>query len=308
VTAGVVLAAVAAVLLPHEVAVVDTAGGTVARRSTLPGEGLAVFAAPDARVLVPLADRDLTAVVEAGGKVSTWPGRIFPLFFDEIDRMRVVMAGSVATLSYPERLLLFQVDVAGLRGARRAACSRDGRLVVVAPADGSPNTLFLVAADEGGGTLPVVLSAEPKAVAAAPDGAWAAAALADGSVVMVGMGTSGVRGIVRVAGSATSLAASADGRALVVGVADGGRGRIAVLRIDARSDRPLKERSLTPTDGPVTAVEVSGDEVIALVGDALEVFGKLGRKELRVVPMPGARALSLLPDHPASILPQWSDR
>ncbi|MGE5235470.1 MAG: hypothetical protein ACM3O7_03860 [Acidobacteriota bacterium] len=305
---GVVLAAVAAVLTSHEVDFVETGAGKILRRAALPSEGLAVFAAPDARVLVPLAGDDATAVVTPQGEVSRWPGHLFPLFFDEMDRMHVVVPGAVATLSYPERLPLNRVDVAGLLGARRAACSHDGRLVVVAPAGTAAPSVLLVAAAPGGSFTRVALAAEPLTVAAAPDAAWAAVGLADGTVVLVGLSAPAASAPVAVGGEVTGLAVSPDGRWLVVAARSGQVGRIEAWRIDARASPPLKEKIRTATDAPVDAVAVAGDEVVAIVNGSVSVFGRMGRKELRRVPLPGARALSMLPDRPESVLPAWSDR
>jgi len=147
-TSVLLAAALAAVLCPHEVVFVDTGTGAIVRRVDLAADGVAVFAAPDRRVVVPLATGDRTVVVEASGKVEHWQGRVFPMFFADFDRMHVVLPGALATLSYPERISLLQIPLPGVAGARREACSADGRLVAVVPSGPEGNSLTFVAALE----------------------------------------------------------------------------------------------------------------------------------------------------------------
>jgi len=184
------LAAMAAVLGGGEVVFVDTVAGRVVSRVALGAEGAAVFAAPDGRVVVPMADTDATLVIPREGAAERWAGRVFPLFFDQSDRMHVVSTGRVTTLSYPERLPLARIEVAFLAGARRAAVSSDGRLVVVIPVGGPASSLVVVATGPTGGVSRVELPADARAIAVAADGNWFVAGLADGRVALVLPGTS----------------------------------------------------------------------------------------------------------------------
>ncbi|HUK14131.1 MAG TPA: hypothetical protein VLW17_12585, partial [Thermoanaerobaculaceae bacterium] len=175
---GPLVAAVAAVLCPGQVAFVDLSAGEVVRRVAIPVDGAALFAAPDGRVVVPARDADATVVVAPAGRVERWKGRLFPLFFDQPDRLHTVLPGALATLSYPERLPLARIELPGVDGARRAATSSDGRLVAIVPAPPPAASLVLVAALEGSGGRALALGGDAVRLAVAPDGGFAIVATA----------------------------------------------------------------------------------------------------------------------------------
>jgi hypothetical protein len=300
-------AALAAVLCPHEVVFMDTGTGAVVRRVDLAADGLALFAAPDGRIVVPLATADGTAVVDASGKIERWQGRVFPLFFADFDRMHVVLPGALATISYPERVSLLQIPLPGLVGARRAACSADGRLVAVVPSGPEGNSVTFVAVLEGGSSSHVRLGGEASAIALAPRGDFAVVATGGGVVEVTGTGQAHSLGTVDLAGRVRSLACTADGRGALVGLESRKGGEIVGLRVDISAKEPLKERFRTPLSAGVKAFAVTGDEVVALAGDVLLVLSADGRKVRRKVTLTGAFGVALLPSRPRSAVPPWSD-
>ena len=300
-------AALAAVLCPHEVVFVDTGTGAIVRRVDLAADGVAVFAAPDRRVVVPLATGDRTVVVEASGKVEHWQGRVFPMFFADFDRMHVVLPGALATLSYPERISLLQIPLPGVAGARRAACSADGRLVAVVPSGPEGNSLTFVAALEGGSASRVQLGGNASAVALAPGGTFAVVSTGGGVIEVTRAGQARSLGMVNLAGRVESLACTADGRGALVGLASDSGGEIVGLRVDLSAKKPLNERFRIPLSAEVRALAVSEDEVAALAGDVLVVLSADGRKVRRNVSLTGASDVALLPSRPRSAVPPWSD-
>jgi hypothetical protein len=306
VTAAVLIAAVAAVLAPHTVVFVDTEQGAVLRVAELPGEGLAIFAAPDGRAVVPLRDEDATSIVGPTGLAERWPGRVFPLFFADWDRMYAVLPGVLATLSYPDRLLLERVPLEGVSGARRAACSDDGRLVAVIPATPGARALVLVAALGATVVQPVSLAAEAAHVVVAPTGAFAV--VASGSTLEVAvMGEPAARAGVDVGGEVLSLCLSPKGRDVIAGLARGADGELVGVHVDPKARRPLKEQFRTRVSGPVVAVSVAGDKVAALSGDSLVVLSDGGLRIGKRVPLPGGRDLTVLPEKAKSTVPAWGD-
>lgn len=301
------VAAVAAVLCPHEVVFVDTGKGIIVRTVDLAGDGLAVFAAPDGRVVVPLAGEDSTSVVGVSGKVEHWQGRVFPMFFADFDRMHTVMPGMLATLSYPERVLLVRMPLTGLVGVRRAACSADGRLVAIVPSGSGDRTLMIVAVLEGGGMSRVQLTAEARTVAVAPEGTFAVAASASG-VVEVATGNQPYSlGVLRLGGGANAVVTTPDGRGAVVGLAQGQGGEIVGVRVELSAKQPLRERFRTSLRGAVLALAVTGDEVIATTRDSLVILSAGGKRIRREIVLAGAGDVTVLSDRPKSAAPAWSD-
>ncbi len=305
--AAVVFAAVAAVLCPRAVTFVDTATGAVAATVTLPGDGLGVFAAPDARVVVPLASEEATVVVDPSGKVERWRGRVFPLFFADFDRMHVVLPGALATLSYPERVPLARVPLPAVAGARRAACSADGRLVVVVPPGPAGSSVTLVAALEGGTATSVRLGGEATAIALAPGGEYTVAADGRGVIEVAVSGRDRPVGALDVGGEVRALALSADGRTVLVGTAGARGGEIVGVRIDVSAKRPLKERFRTPLAGGVTALAAGPEDLVAVAGGAVVVLSRDGRTVRRRVAVEGAADVAVLPTRARSAVPPWSD-
>jgi hypothetical protein len=302
------LLAVAAVLCEREVAVVRTDPLTVVARSPLPAPGVALFAAPDARVVVPLEGSDGTAVVQADGSVRRWPGRIFPLFFDEVDRMYVVVPGLVMTLAYPERVEIERARVTGLGGVWRAACSRDGRLVAIVPAGGQRRELVLAEPRPGGIVTHVKLAETAELVAVAPDGAWVVVAGRGGELELVSPDGPGWHGKVGTAGAIEAFAVSADGRDLAVVLSVAGGGALAGMRIDPERDAPLRIKFVTVLANPPNGVAFAGDDVLVTTADGVVWLRRRGRKVAGSMALTGARAISVLPASPQSTVPAWSDR
>jgi len=306
VTAAVLIAAVAAVLTPGRVVFVDTAQGMVLRTTELPGEGLAIFAAPDGRAVVPLREKDATAIVGPTGRVEAWPGRVFPLFFVDWDRMYVVLPGMLATLSYPDRLLLERVPLEGVSGARRAACSLDGQLVAVIPSTPGVRALVLVVGLNSPVVQPVSLAAEAAHVVVAPNGAFAVVASGRTLEAAV-LGDAAARASLNVGSEVLSLCLSPKGRDVIAGLATGAAGELVGVHVDPKAGRPLREQFRTRVPGPVVAVSPAGDEVVALSGDSLVVLSGGGLRIGKQVPLPGGRDLAVLPEKAKSAVPAWGD-
>ncbi len=302
------LAVVAAVLGRGQVTFIDTDAGRAVRVAALPGEGAAIFAAPDGGVLVPLASRDETAVIAQDGKVGRWPGRLFPLFFDEPDQLFAVLPGYVATLSYPERLPIGRNEVAGLAAVRRAACSRDGRLVALLPLPPFPAQLVLVATGDAGGSSPVRLSCEPSAVAVAPSSGWVTVGSGDGTLRLIAFGGKEPLATIALGGAVRAVLPTTDGRGVLVGVDDGARGAVVGVRVDPTSSRPLRQRFRVGLPSAPLALAGAGPELLAVTDDSMFVLDRGGKRVRLRVATPGALDLAALPTKASSTLPEWSDR
>ncbi len=306
--AGIVLAAaVAAVLGPRAVTFVDAGTGTVAQAVALPGDGLGVFAAPDGRVVIPLAAEDATIVAAASGAIERWRGRVFPMFFADFDRMHVVLPGALATLSYPERVPFAQIPLPGVAGARRAACSKDGRLVAVVPPGPDGASLTLVSALEGGTATTVLLDGEATAVALEPAGEYAVAA-AGGAIEVALASRKHPLGSRALGSEVRALVFTADGRTVLAGTADGrGGGEVVGVQVDVSAKTPVKERFRTVMPGAVTAISAGDDAVVVLAGDTLVVLSPDGKRVRRKVAMAGMSGVALLPGEARSAVPGWTD-
>jgi hypothetical protein len=301
-------AAVAAVLTPREVVFIETTDSAVVRRVDLPGEGLDAFAAPDGRIVVPLAGDAGTAVVAALGSVERWPGRVFPLFFAEPDRMYVVLPGLLATLSYPERIPIARLPLAGVGGARRAACSADGRLVAVVPEDPGGRALVLVPAFDRGVPVRAQLGREPSLVTVASDGEFAVAVCGGSSVELVASGSErSVRGEFAVGGTVRAISAGSERRSILVGLADRSAGEIVGLRVNPGAAKPFRVVFRSVLAAPVTAVATAAGEMIVLAGEELVALSGNGRHVRRVAAVAGATGLAVVPAHVQSTVPAWSD-
>jgi hypothetical protein len=304
---AVALTGVAAVLCGNDVAMVATAPLAVVRHVPLPSRGAAVFAAPDGSVLVPIVSDDATAVIDAGGTVRVWQGRIFPLFFDEPDRMLVVVPGALMMLSYPERLPLARVPLEGVDGAWRAACSTDGRLAAIVPVATERKRVVLTGTRGGGPTYASGLAAPAEAVVVAPDAAWAAVGHADGSLELIIPGGGGWRGGTGVPGRVTALAVSGTGKYLIAAVESEGGGAIVNVRVAPEKREPLHPRFVTHLPAPPAALACAGDDVLVVAGDAVLLLTKRGRRIDGSVAVPGASDVVMLAEHPVSLIPPWSD-
>ncbi len=297
--------AIAAVLTRDRVVFAETTAARVLREIVLPAPAVAIFAAPDGRVVMPLAESDETLVVSPAGSSVRWPGRVFPVFFDEPDRMHIVLPELLLIASYPERLPILRVPVPGLKAPWRAVSTGDGILVAIC-AMPSERRLVMAVAEPGAPQREVALAGEPRALAMAPGGEWIAVGLADGVQVEVA-GEPQARPPLPVAGSVRTVAVSSDGRDVLVGTALGRGGRLVVLRVNPKVERGLKERDVVELAGPVEAVAAAGDDVLAVIGDTVVVLGRHGRKPLRELPVRGARQVAVLPADPTSVVPLWSD-
>ena len=301
------LAAVAAVLGTDRVVFVDTVQGAALRSAELPGEGIAIFAAPDGRVLVPLRAEDATAVVNPTGTVQRWPGRLFPIFFAQDDRMYVVVPGALVALSYPERLPLERVRLDGLPGARRAACSRDGATVAIIPEVPGARVLLFVDAFGVERVAQVGLAEEGRNVAVAPKGTFALVAGKDSLQAAI-TGEPVARPALAAGGGVRALCMLPNEWDVAVGLDRNGTGEVLVVRADPGSKKtPLKERSRVSLPAPVTAVAVAGEDVVAVSGDLLVVLSHGGRKVARQVAVRGARDVAVLPEKASTSVPAWSD-
>ena len=304
---GVLLAAMVGVLCPDRIVLVDTASAKVLREVALPGEGAAIFATPDGRFLVPMRGDDSTTLAAPAGPVERWRGRLFPLFFDEPDRLHTVLPGVLMTLSYPERLPLARTPLDGVAGAERAATSRDGRIVALVPTPPESAMLVIVAAREGGGARRLALGGNAVRLALAADGSFAVIATSAGTLEVAAAGEARSRTSAARLGDVRALALAGAGRDLWVGVATGAAGELVVLKVNPASPEPLKERFRTPLSVAPAALAVIGDEVDAVGRGRLIVLAKHGRVVRREVPIAGARDLAALPDKPATTVPGWSD-
>ncbi len=298
------LAAVAAVLGDGVVSFVDVAAASLLAERLLPAGGVALFAAPDGRVLVPLEDRDATAVIAANGTTLEWPGRIFPLFFDEYDRMVLVLPGEFAILSYPERVPLVRGPLPLPAGAWRAACSHDGRVVAVVSAD-DRRRLLLFSPYDPRVSKTVTLQRAAVALSVAPDGSWVAVAEEGGSVEL--RGSSGTAGTVAtVGGEIRAVAVAKDAGTLVLAVSDGGRGRLVGLAVRGPT-KPLKTRFTSPLDEEPLDVAVTERQAIVVSSTGVKIFDGLGRRPRTGVALAGGWRVVVVPTHVASVVPDWGD-
>jgi hypothetical protein len=300
---GASLLAVAAVLADDRLVFVETTAGVVLRQVVLPGTPVRLFAAPDGRVLLPLAGSDETVVVSPTGPTERWTGRLFPLFFDEVDRMHVVFPELLLVMSYPERLPILRVPVPGVRAAWRAATTGNGLVVVVCPPR-SERRVVIVTAEPGSPQREIALAGEPRLLAIAPDAAWVAVGYEDAVEVAFSAEPHG-RGRIPMRGAVRDLAASADGAELLVAL-DGTAAALAELRLSAKHDAGAKVRGELALDGGVASLAAGGDTVAAVARDRLLVLSKRGTKVVREIPVAGASQVVLLPARPESAVPLWS--
>jgi hypothetical protein len=273
----------------------------------LPGQGLAVVATPDRRMLVPLRDADATALVDSAGNVQQWRGRFMPLFFDEPDKAYVVLAGEVATVSYPERLPLAHIPLDNLTGATFAAVSPDGRLVVVAPSGQAGPSLVLVAARARQVLEHVALPAAVTQAVVHPLNDSVLVGLKDGKVGVVMPEAGLLPGILELPGSVTALALRADGRVMVAGSGGDRNGNIVCAKVKSDLKNPLREYSRLVTEGPVRGLAFVGHDVVSLVGDRLLLRAGGCGKILQEVQVAGAIAMAVLPEKAGVAVPTWDE-
>ncbi len=288
------LAAVAAVLGPGEVVLVELATPSVRARVPLPEPGAAVFAAPDGAVIVPLAHTDATAVVGVDGRVKVEQGRLFPLFFDEFDRMFVVMPEQLALLAYPQRVAIREIPLPGVVAIRHAAVTANGLAVaLVGAAPESPGAWIVVAGGEGR-LIPVAVPCLAERVALAPGGEWLAVGCTGGRLALAGIAGAGTE-VVAVGSKIAAMAVDESGRELLAAVTQGdGREGLVRLRIRPGASPPFKERWRQPLPRPPRALAISGGTVLVLDERGLGVWDRGGRRLAGEVAVPGAIGLALL--------------
>ena len=155
----------------------------------------------------------------------------------------------------------------------------------------------------------VPLPAAATCLASSPDGGWVAVGLEGGKLCVAAFGGSeAVSAPVDAGGGVASLAVSGDGRQLVAGIGGAGSGAVVGVSVRAGDEQPLKIRFSTPLPAPVRDLAVAGDGVVAVSGDALAILGRNGRRLERLVPLPGAAGVVVLPERASSTVPEWSDR
>jgi hypothetical protein len=303
------LAAVAAVLCSGEVVFVDTGRPAVLRHVPLGGEGAAIFAAPDGRVVVPLSAGEHTLRVDAAGGVESWPGVLFPLFLGEFDRAYTLLPGLLLTVSYPERLELERRSLPGLGGTYRASASRDGQLVMLIPLAPDRRRLIAVVAASEAPPSEIALAGEASELVMAPSGMWAAVALPPSSVQLVVAGDPHARDPLAVGIRVRCLAAGGDGGDLLVGGESEEGGKLLRYKLARRAAEGLKRRFETRLPAVVTALAATEEEeVLAATAIGVAVLEKGGRRLRAMLPLAGARGVVVLPARLASALPSWSDR
>lgn len=302
-----VLAATVVILGPADLSYVDTTSGAT-RTVALPGPAAAVFVAPDGRVLAPAAAEDATWLVAEGRPVERWAGRLVPLFFDEPDRLWVLLPGELGLLSYPERLPLRRHRVGGLAGVSLAATSREGRLVAAVPAgDGGP-VLWLLVPEDARMVRRVQLPAPASALAVTAAAELVAVGLETGGVMVVAPERPDLPVQVATPGGVTALAFDDEKRVMLVGCRTPTGGLVVGVRAELRPGRPAKELFRLALRVAPSRLAVAGRQVLALCGDRLAVLGKGGRALERELEAPGAIGIALVPAETKSSLPAWSDR
>lgn len=300
-----VVGAVVAVLTGADVLQCDTSPARVVRSVRLPAVGAAIFAAPDGRLLVPLAGEDATLVVDAAGVPGRWAGRLFPLFFDEADRLHAVMPDAVVTLSYPDRLPLLRTRLPAGFAPWRAAVSRDGRLVAVLAAD--RRELVVVVS---GGEVPPARVGLPRlssAVAVGPNAEWVLVGLESGEVMLVdAVGTVAATSLA-LGAAPVALAAGASGRDALA-VTRGTTGSAVVsIRIKPASASPLKEVARVAVPGAAITVAAAGTDAVVLTDAGLAFFAGARLSPRGRLAIAGARDLAVVPAVPVSLMPRWDD-
>lgn len=303
---AVALGITVAVLAKSQVCLVDLPGGALAC-SPLPGPGLTVLATPDRKVLVPLRTEDATLRLDPGGRIERWRGRFVPLFFDEADRAYVVFPGELATVSYPDRVVLTRIPLNESAGATCATVSRDGRLVAVSPTGAVPPAVVLVAARERRSLGRVALPAAAVHMAGVADSDVTVVALADRTVRVVMPELGVLPGGLELPAAATALTVRPDGKVVIVGVSDGPRGLLVRARLGSGARHPLKETSRAEVGGAVRAAAFAGNDLVTLVDERVALRSGRGDKVKGEVVVEGAVAIAVLPQDVGFAVPVWDE-
>jgi hypothetical protein len=294
------LAAAAAVLAGGQISLVSVPEGRVTATVALPGTGAALFSAPDGSLVVPLASSDETVVIGPNGDLQRWPGRVFPLFFDEFDRMYVVMPEKLVCLAFPQRAEISRVLLPGTAGAYRAVVSSDGLAVALLAAPPARRELVVVVPRGESHVEKTSLGCEPLALTMDPAGGWVLTGCRDGGLEMMAGGETPARGSTRLDGEIVDLAPAPDGRSALAAVAGDGRAWLAGVRVKPRSRRPLKETFTTALPWLPVALAVRDDEVLVAGEGGVVLLRHGGRKITGQIALPGARAVAFLPEAPVS--------
>lgn len=301
------MAAVAAVLGSSEVVLVQVEQRAILARVSLPEQGAAIFAAPDGAAIVPLAQRDATAVVRGDGRMRLEPGRVYPLFFDEFDRMFVVLPEQLVLLAYPQRVTISEVPLPGVEGVRHAAVTSNGLAVALVGGASEGAGVWVVTTTGDARLVPILVPCAAERVLLAPNGDWLAVACADGRLGVTGIGGQGAEAVT-LGGEITAMAADGNGRDLLVAVAqDVGGNSLVRVRMRPGSSPPARERTRTPLPRTPRALATSGSSVLVLDDQALAVWERGGRRLAGELPLTGGEALVLLREAVGLMPESWGE-
>ncbi len=305
--ATIMMAAVAAVLASNEVVFVQLEQRAVLARVALPEPGAAIFAAPDGAAVVPLAHREATAVVRQNGRLNVEPGRFFPLFFDEFDRMFVVMPGQLALLAYPQRVTISQVPLPVIEVVRHASVTANGAAVALIGTGPEGAGVWVVTTGGEPRLVPIATSCLAQRVVLAPQGEWLGVACAQGRLVVAGIGGPASEAL-SLGGEIAGVAADASGRELLVAVASAGEHGVLIrLRVRPGATPAAKERVRTPLPRPPRALAASGETVVVLDEQALAVWERGGRRRAGEIPSAGGSSVVVLREA-AGLMPEsWGE-
>jgi hypothetical protein len=155
--------------------------------------------------------------------------------------------------------------------------------------------------------LRAVLPAPVVRVAVRPDEGYVVAALDNATVAVVSAELGLMPVELTLPRTATALVISPDSRRAVLGLAQGSGGLLIGLKLKGETRQPLKEAYRVEVGGPVRALAVAGSELVALVGDRLELRAKGGRSLVHELTVSGAYALAVLPEVARSTIPVWDE-
>lgn len=300
-------AAVAAVLGSSEVVFVEVEQRAVVARAALPEPGAAIFAAPNGAAIVPLAQRDATAVVRLDGRTRVEPGRFFPLFFDEFDRMFVVLPEQLALLAYPQRVEISQLPLPGIEEVRHASVTANGLAVALVGVTAEGSGVWVVTTSGEARSVPIATACVAQRVVLAPNGEWLGVACAAGRLVVAGIAGQAAQ-MLSLGGDITGLAVDDSGRELLVAVASGtGQGWLVALRVRPGATPSVKERFRTPLARPPQALATSGATVLVVDEQALAVWQRGGRRLAGEIRVAGGRAVVVLRDAAGGLPESWGE-
>ncbi|OYW04508.1 MAG: hypothetical protein B7Z61_09350 [Acidobacteria bacterium 37-71-11] len=92
-----------------------------------------------------------------------------------------------------------------------------------------------------------------------------------------------------------------------MGLAGRAGGELVGVRVKPGAAEPLRVTFHTVLAAPVNAIGTAAGEIIALAGEDLVVLSRKGRHPRRVIAVPGATGLAVVPAQPQSTVPAWSD-